>query len=120
MTEGGAGAGPAASLPGRGHPGGLGLGRGPLTWVLARVAGPVVSAQTWLAVIHLMAGVVTGVLAFDVIVALALVGIGTLWLFLIGLPIWWARSGWACSSAGPSGPGSWSCWVCTSVPHRSR
>ena len=88
MTEGGAGAGPAAGLrAGRGHAGVLGLGRGPLTRVLARVAGPVVSAQTWLAVIHLMAGVVTGVLAFDVIVALALVGIGTLWLFLIGLPV---------------------------------
>ena len=93
MTEGGAGAGPAAGFQaGRGHPGGVGLGRGPLararlTQVLARAAGPVVSTQTWLAVIHLMAGVVTGVLGFDVIVALALVGIGTLWLFLIGLPV---------------------------------
>ena len=46
-----------------------------------------VSAQTWLAVIHLTAGVVTGALAFGVIVALAVVGIGTLWLFLIGLPV---------------------------------
>ncbi len=51
------------------------------------VAGPVVSAQTWLAVIHLMAGVVTGALAFGVIVTLAVVGLGTLWLFLIGLPV---------------------------------
>ena len=60
---------------------------GPLARVLAAVAGPVVSAQTWLAVIHLMAGVVTGALAFGVIVALAVAGIGTLWLFLIGLPV---------------------------------
>ena len=55
--------------------------------MLLRVAGPVVSAQTWLAVIHLVAGVVTGVLAFDIIVALAVAGLGTLWLFLIGLPV---------------------------------
>ena len=93
MTEGGAGAGPAAGLQaGRGHAAGFGLGRsplarGPLARLLAAVAGPVVSAQTWLAVIHLMAGVVTGALAFGLIVGLALVGIGTLWLFLIGLPI---------------------------------
>ena len=88
MTEGGAGAGPAAGLrAGRGHAGGAGLSPGPLARVLAAVAGPVVSAQTWLAVIHLTAGVVTGALAFGVIVALALAGIGTLWLFLIGLPV---------------------------------
>jgi hypothetical protein len=92
MTESGAGAGPAAGLrAGRGQAGGVGLdrgplARGPLARVLAWAAGPVVSAQTWLAVIHLMAGVVTGALAFGVIVALALVGLGTLWLFLIGLP----------------------------------
>ena len=55
--------------------------------MLAGAAGPVVSAQTWLAVIHLMAGVVTGALAFGVIVALAVAGLGTLWLFLIGLPV---------------------------------
>ena len=88
MTEGGAGAGPAAGLrAGRSHAGGAGLSPGPLARVLAAVAGPVVSAQTWLAVIHLTAGVVTGALAFGVIVALALAGIGTLWLFLIGLPV---------------------------------
>jgi len=63
MTEGGAGAGPAAGLrAGRGHAGGAGLGRGPLARgplarrplarVLAWAAGPVVSAPTWLAVIH--------------------------------------------------------------------
>jgi signal transduction histidine kinase len=93
MTEGGTGAGPAAGLrAGRGHAGAFGLGWGPLgrrplAQVLAGAAGPVISAQTWLAVIHLAAGVVTGALAFGVIVALALAGIGTLWLFLIGLPV---------------------------------
>ena len=88
MTEGGAGAGPAAGLrAGRGQAGGIGLGRGPLARVLAGAAGPVVSAQTWLAVIHLVAGVITGALAFGVIVALAVAGLGTLWLFLIGLPV---------------------------------
>ena len=93
MTEGGAGAGPAAGLrAGRGHEGGVGLGpgplaRGPLARGLAWAAGPLVSAPTWLALIHLMAGVATGALAFGVIVALALAGLGTLWLFLIGLPV---------------------------------
>jgi signal transduction histidine kinase len=55
--------------------------------MLRRVAGPVVSAQTWLAVIHLMAGLVTGAVAFAVVVALGLLGITTLWFFLLGLPV---------------------------------
>jgi signal transduction histidine kinase len=88
MAGGGAGAGPAAGgqagslLGGRVH-----AGRGPVTTALRRVAGPVVSAQTWLAVIHLIAGLVTGTLAFGVVVALGVLGIGTLWFFLLGLPI---------------------------------
>lgn len=88
MTEGGAGAGPAAGVrAGRGHAGGVGLGRGPLARVLTGVAGPVVSTQTWLALIHLMTGLATGALAFAVIVTLAVVGFGTVWLFLIGVPV---------------------------------
>jgi signal transduction histidine kinase len=90
MAESGAGAGPVPGMPAGPFPGSGGsvrTGPGPLAVVLLRVAGPVVSAQTWLAVIHLMAGVVTGALAFGVIVALAVAGIGTLWLFLIGLPV---------------------------------
>ncbi|MGI8449334.1 MAG: sensor histidine kinase [Streptosporangiaceae bacterium] len=88
MADSGAGAGPVAGMPAGGaFTSGVTRGRGPLARMLLRVAGPVVSAQTWLAVIHLMAGVVTGTLAFGVIVVLALVGIGTLWLFLIGLPV---------------------------------
>ncbi len=88
MAGGGAGAGPAAGgqagslLGGRVH-----AGRGPVTTALRRVAGPVVSAQTWLAVIHLMAGLVTGAMAFVAVVALGLLGLSTLWFFLLGLPI---------------------------------
>ena len=47
----------------------------------------VVGDQTWLALIHLMAGTVTGFLALSSVVTLALVGISTLWFFLAGLPI---------------------------------
>src|SRR5580704_15465087 len=90
MADGGAGAGPVAGLPAGPLPGsgdGVRTSPGALGGVLLRVAGPVVSAQTWLALIHLMAGVVTGALAFGVIVALAVAGLSTLWLFLIGLPV---------------------------------
>jgi signal transduction histidine kinase len=88
MTEGGAGGGPTAGLrAARREAGGVGLSRGPLARVLAAVAAPVVSAQTWLAVIHLAAGLVTGALAFGLIIGLAVAGLATLWLFLIGLPI---------------------------------
>src|ERR1700722_2164800 len=90
MAEGGAGAGPVPGMPAgpfTGSGGSVRTSPGPPAVMLLRVFGPVVSAQTWLAVIHLMAGVVTGALAFGVIVALAAAGIGTLWLFLIGLPV---------------------------------
>jgi signal transduction histidine kinase len=90
MAEGGAGAGPVAGLPAGPLPGsgdGVRTSPGALGGMLLRVAGPVVSAQTWLALIHLMAGVVTGALAFGVIVGLAVAGLATLWLFLIGLPV---------------------------------
>jgi signal transduction histidine kinase len=90
MAEGGAGAGPVTGLPAGplpGSGGGVRTSPGALGGVLLRVAGPVVSVQTWLALIHLMAGVVTGALAFGVIVGLAVGGLATLWLFLIGLPV---------------------------------
>jgi signal transduction histidine kinase len=88
MAGDGAGAGPGAGrqasslLGGRVH-----AGRGPVTTALRRVAGPVVSARTWLAVVHLIAGLITGALAFCVVVALLVLGFGTLWFFLLGLPI---------------------------------
>jgi signal transduction histidine kinase len=83
MADGGAGTMPAGgALSGRAR-----LGQGPFPRLLRWVAGPVVSARTWLAVIHLMAGLVTGALAFGVIVALGVLGLGTLWFFLLGLPL---------------------------------
>ena len=81
MAQRGARTGPAAWMPQAG--------------VLLRAVRPVVSAQTWLAVIHLLAGTVTGFLAFFLVVALALVGIGTLWFFLAGLPVL-AAMFWLC------------------------
>ena len=83
MAEHGAGAGPTADMP---------SARVPPTslWpaaVLLRVVRPVVSARTWLALIHLMAGTVTGVVAFAGVVVLTVAGIGTLWFFLAGLPV---------------------------------
>jgi signal transduction histidine kinase len=96
MAEGGAGAGPAPGVrPGPGHADRFGPGRGTLGRMLAGVAGPVVSARTWLAAIHLMAGLVTGALVFAVVGSLILLGIGTLWLFLIGLPLL-AVAEWLC------------------------
>jgi signal transduction histidine kinase len=73
MAERGTAAGPAARVP-------------PAAMLL-RAVRPVVSAQTWLAVIHLMAGTVTGFVALAIVVALTVAGIGTLWLFLIGIPV---------------------------------
>ncbi len=88
MTEGGAGAGPAAGMPAGRLPGrGVRTSTGALAAAALRVAGPVVSAQTWLAVIHLMAGVVVGTVTFVVVVALGVLGITTLWFFLLGLPV---------------------------------
>jgi signal transduction histidine kinase len=93
MADSGAGAGPAAGLP-AGHlpgsqdPGGsVRTGSRALARMLLRVGRPVVSAPTWLAAIHLMAGLVTGAVAFAVVVALGLLGISTLWFFLLGLPV---------------------------------
>ena len=78
MAEGGAATRPAVGVP---------AASAPPAGLLLRAVGPLVSARTWLAVIHLMAGVVTGGLAFVPVVVLLIVGIGTLWLFLIGIPL---------------------------------
>jgi len=58
--------------------------------VLAAAARSVVSARTWLAVIHLQLGAFTGSVAFTLIVTGCAVGIGLLPLFLIGIPVLWA------------------------------
>ena len=89
MAGGGAGLTPAAAAPAAGG----------APHRAARLAGPVVSAQTWLAFIHLMSGAVTGALAFAVVLALTAAGIATLWLFLAGLPILLAML-WLCLQFG--------------------
>jgi signal transduction histidine kinase len=58
----------------------------PVTSVL-RALRPLVSAPTWLSVIHLLTGVVTGAMAFAVVAAMSLFGLATLWFFLAGLPV---------------------------------
>ena len=60
--------------------------------------GPVVAARTWLAVIHLLAGWVTGLVAFVVVVTGAAVGLFST-LVLIGLPLL-ALTLWLCWQFG--------------------
>jgi len=55
--------------------------------VLAQVVVPVVSARTWLAVIHLLAGFVTGLVILLLLLVAIPVGIGLLPIFLIGVAI---------------------------------
>ncbi len=74
MAERGAAAGPAAGMP---RAAGL----------LARAVRPVGSPATWLAVIHLLAGIVPGVIVLVSVLICLLVGFGTLWFFLLGLPV---------------------------------
>ena len=47
----------------------------------------VVSPQTWLAVIHVLAGLVIGLVSFTVVVVGISVGIGLVPLFLVGIPV---------------------------------
>lgn len=70
--------GPVAAMP-RAAPQRRGL--------LLRTAAPIVSAETWLAVIHLMTGALTGAVALAVVVALTVVGVAALPFFLAGLPV---------------------------------
>src|SRR4249920_1592935 len=76
----GSGASPAsgaeARAAGRASPGGL--------WPAFR---SLVSARTWLAVIHLLAGLFIGIFSFTVAVTGAALGIGLLPLFLAGIPV---------------------------------
>jgi signal transduction histidine kinase len=55
--------------------------------LLARTAGPVVSARTWLSFIHLLTGPVIGALACIPVLVLTALGLSTLWFFLIGLQV---------------------------------
>jgi signal transduction histidine kinase len=54
---------------------------------VARAVLPVVSARTWLTVIHLLAGFWTGLAAFLVILIGTVLGLGLLPLFLVGIAI---------------------------------
>jgi signal transduction histidine kinase len=93
MAEQGAGAGPAAGAPSSApggapaQPGAAPAGRGYWTAWVVRAFRPVVSAQTWLGLSHLLAGVLTGAVVFPFVVACTTLGIGLLWLFLAGVPV---------------------------------
>jgi signal transduction histidine kinase len=82
MTAAGAGSGAPpgtgaeATAAGRASPGGL-----------PSAVGAVVSPRTWLAVIHLLAGLVIGFVAFTVVVVGISVGIGLVPVFLVGIPV---------------------------------
>ena len=53
---------------------------------LAAVLRPIVSARTWLAVIHLLAGFFLGIISFTLLVTGVAVGIALLPIFLSGVP----------------------------------
>ena len=54
---------------------------------LRSVLGALVSPRTWLAVIHLLAGLVIGLVSFTVVVTGISLGIALLPLFLVGIPV---------------------------------
>jgi signal transduction histidine kinase len=87
MAEGGAGAGPAAaSGPAARASSGPGA-EAPPAGALLRAVRAVVSGRTWLAVIHLMSGMVTGLVAFIISVTGAVVGVVLLPFAFAGLPV---------------------------------
>src|ERR1039457_6798067 len=63
---------------------------------LLRAAGPVVSGRTWLVVIHLLAGLVIGLVAFVFFVTAAAVGVALLPVALAGIPVL-AVTLWLCT-----------------------
>ena len=87
---------------------------------LRSVLGALVSPRTWLAVIHLLAGLVIGMVSFTVVVTGISLGIALLPVFLVGIAVLVAVI-WLACSPGPSGPGSRSCWEPRSpAPGRGR
>jgi hypothetical protein len=54
---------------------------------LAAVLRPIVSARTWLAVIHLLAGFFLGIISFTLLVTGVAAGIALLPIFLSGVPV---------------------------------
>ncbi len=81
MADSGAASGPAA--------------RASSASLLQRAVRPVVSGQTWLAVIHLLAGPVIGLVAFVFFVTAASVGVALLPVALTGIPVLVATR-WLC------------------------
>jgi signal transduction histidine kinase len=61
--------------------------RGTLTRSAARWFGPLVSARTWLATMHLLIGLPVGITLFTLTVTLVSLGVGLLPLFLVGIPV---------------------------------
>jgi signal transduction histidine kinase len=55
--------------------------------LVRRAVAPIVSAETWLAVIHLMTGAITGAVALAMVIVMTMVGLTTVWFFLAGLPV---------------------------------
>src|ERR1017187_2519761 len=68
--------------------------------VLQRAVRPVVSGRTWLAVIHLLAGLVIGLVAFVFFVTAAAVGVALLPVALAGIPVL-AVTLWLCTPVAP-------------------
>jgi signal transduction histidine kinase len=58
--------------------------------LLADAVRAVVSARTWLAIVHMLVGWITGLVIFVIIAVLAPVGIALLPIALTGVPILWA------------------------------
>jgi signal transduction histidine kinase len=82
--------GPVATTP---------LAAPPRRGLVLRAAQPIISAETWLAFIHLVAGTVTGFVAMAVVITLTVTGVLTLWVFLAGLPVLVAMF-WLCLQFG--------------------
>jgi len=81
----------AAAGAGSGAPPGAGVGTPAAgrasTGGLASALGALVSPRTWLAIIHLLAGLVIGIVTFTVVVTGISLGIGLLPVFLAGIPV---------------------------------
>jgi len=54
---------------------------------LSTVVRPIVSPDTWLAFVHLLVGLLIGVVSFTVVVTGAVLSVGLLPLFLLGIPV---------------------------------
>jgi signal transduction histidine kinase len=55
--------------------------------VFGQIVGPLIAARTWLATIHLLAGLPIGIVLFTLAITGIALGIGLLPLFLLGIPV---------------------------------